>query len=168
MKQQTGERPLQQPLVIIYSWVDGQMRRADKGEDRKREECGECKRAAETNDGWEGWKLENDRAEQMQQVYLWWMETITTITVLQQRLEGRNEYKWEDLRSKSEDCVCLVPVWSFPPLLRDTESLKHNLPQGHKHLNASLQWAWGFQLLSRNPLGAKKLESLRKKSLISI
>lgn len=116
------------------------MRRADKGEDGKREERSGYKRAAEkTNDGWEGWKQENDRAERMQQVYLWWIGTITTITVLQQRLEGQNEYKWEDLRPKSEDCLCLFPAWSIPRLLRDKEWLIRNLPQGHKHLNASLQ-----------------------------
>lgn len=138
----------------------------DKGEDGKREERREYKRAAEkTNDGWEGWKQENDRAERMQQVYLWWIGAITTITVLQQRLEGPNEYKWEDLRPKSEACLRLFPAWSIPPLIWDTEWLMRNLLQGHKHLDASLQCNPEDFCCSLETLGGVKRSNQSKKKI---
>lgn len=168
INQPTADVPLKQPLLIIYVWADGQMRRADKGDDGKREECSEYKRAAEkTNDGWEGWKQENDRAERMQHIYLWWIGTITTITVLQQRLDGPNEYKWEDLRPKSEDCLRLFPAWSIPPLIQDTEWLICNLPQGHKHLNASLQCNPEDFCCSLETLGGVKRSNQSKKNHLS-
>lgn len=160
IKQQTEEGPLKQPLLIVNFWVNGQMRSADEEEEWKKDERGGLQKKQMTDEKDESRKM----TEQNNYPRLFVMDwNHNNMSVLQQRLEGGNEYKWEDLRPKLEDCVCLVWVRSIPST--DTESLTRNL----KGIN-TLKSPYGIILMvsiTPQKVWEEKIESLKKKELIS-